>query len=349
MSGGYLKNGGEVGTGGPALSTATPQPPGTAAAGSTGDASDAGHVHARELPDPTALPDGHVATVASGAWTAAAPAGGSTDAGTDAARPAASTGLVGSLYTATDTATRYLCESDGVGGARWCVVGRHHHEGRDTTCARAQATRSAESDTTMSAASVLSLAVVFAIGTLPADGRIILSCDGNVGGWHLRMGDTPGNFGRISSFRIGMGSAFAHLTGAVAAANNAKNCLALTWDGVTVRYSWNGAPVATASHTSGTMTNDTAPLRYCKINLGVYALNIDYGAVKLWSTAVGDADLEAVALAGSTTGRIPDAAGATCVYDWHAARYAEGIAVQPCVRGTAQRLTWSAAPPMVIR
>jgi len=65
-----------VAGGGPALSNATPQPPGTAAAGSTGEASDAGHVHARELPDPTALPDGHVATVASGAWTAAAPAGG---------------------------------------------------------------------------------------------------------------------------------------------------------------------------------------------------------------------------------------------------------------------------------
>lgn len=36
--------------GGTTLSTATPQPPGTAAAGSTGEASDAGHVH--EAPAP---------------------------------------------------------------------------------------------------------------------------------------------------------------------------------------------------------------------------------------------------------------------------------------------------------
>ena len=74
----------------------------------------------------------------------------------------------------------------------------------------------------------------------------------------------------------------------------------------------------------------------------------DLAAVKLWSTAVGDSDLEAVA-AAYATGRIPDVAGSTVVFDWHAARHVEGIASQVCVRGTAQRMTWSAAPPMGIR
>lgn len=65
------------GGGGAALSNATPQPPGTPAAGTGTEASRDDHVHARELPSPVALPNGHVATVASGAWTAAAPAGAS--------------------------------------------------------------------------------------------------------------------------------------------------------------------------------------------------------------------------------------------------------------------------------
>jgi hypothetical protein len=62
--------------GGTTLSTATPQPPGTAAAGSTGEASDAGHVHDRELPDPTGAPDGQVPTTTGGVYGLAAPAGG---------------------------------------------------------------------------------------------------------------------------------------------------------------------------------------------------------------------------------------------------------------------------------
>ncbi len=62
--------------GGAVLSTATPQPPGVADPGSTGEASDAGHVHARELPDPTSAPDGQVPTTASGAYVLATPAGG---------------------------------------------------------------------------------------------------------------------------------------------------------------------------------------------------------------------------------------------------------------------------------
>lgn len=58
------------------ISTATPQPLGTAAAGSTGEASDAGHVHDRELPDPTGAPDGQVVTTAGGALVLATPSGG---------------------------------------------------------------------------------------------------------------------------------------------------------------------------------------------------------------------------------------------------------------------------------
>lgn len=305
------------------ISTATPQPLGTAAAGSTGEVSDAGHVHA--------LP----AAVAIGT------------AGADAARPAASTGLIGSLYTATDTHTRYLCESDGAGGARWCVVGRHQHEGRDTTCARMGGTRAATSGVSTVAATIMSGALVFSLATLPSGACILVSCEQG-GGWQLQIGGNAGDRGLLQSYRAGMGTATVDLPGASAAADDALHCIAWTWDGVTVRYSWDGGAVATASHTSGTMTGVVTRVRYGANGGGTFAPDADLAAVKLWTTAVGDADLEAAALAG-VAGRIPDPAGATCVYDWHAARYAEGIASQVCVRGTAQRMTWSAAPPMVIR
>ena len=109
-----------------------------------------------------------------------------------------------------------------------------------------------------------------------------------------------------------------------------------------------GAAVATASHGSGTMSAGTGPIRIGADAFFTGAPNADIAAIKLWSTLVGDADLEAIA-AAYATGRIPDVAGSTVVFDWHAARYVEGLASQVCVRGTAQRLTWSAAPPMVIR
>lgn len=44
-------------------------------------------------------------------------------AGLDAARPSPTTSILGALYSATDTGVRYLCESDGSGGARWVVLG----------------------------------------------------------------------------------------------------------------------------------------------------------------------------------------------------------------------------------
>jgi hypothetical protein len=97
------------------------------------------------------------------------------------------------------------------------------------------------------------------------------------------------------------------------------------------------------------MTDATTPVRFGANGGGTFAPVADIGAVKLWTSSVGDADLESAALAGSTTGRIPDPAGATVALDWHAARHAEGLASQVCVRGTAQRLVWSAAPPMVVR
>ncbi len=312
---------------GAALSNATPAALGTAAAGVSTEASRADHVHE-------------------------APAGGVSigTAGADAARPAATTDLIGSTYTATDTATRYLCEPDGSGGARWCVAGRHQYEGRDTTCARMGGTRTAASNVSISAGTILSGAMVFSLGTLPSDGRYLLTCNapatGN--GWRLSIGDVSGARGRLMSYRQGMGTAFAELTTAVAAADNAMHCIAWSWNGATVRYSWDGAAVATASHGSGTMSAGTGPIRIGADAFFTAAPDADIAAIKLWSTLVGDADLEAIA-AAYATGRIPDVAGSTVVFDWHAARYAEGFASQVCVRGTAQRMTWSAAPPMVIR
>ena len=295
--------------------------------------------------------EGEVLTVVSGVPAWAAPAAGGVSIGTagaDASRPAASTGLIGSLYTATDTATRYLCESDGSGGARWCVAGRHQYEGRDTTCARMGGTRTAASDTSTTASTIRSGAVVFALVTLPSGAVIIASVSGPSSGWQLEIGRDSGSRGRLGVYAFGFGTPDLFFAGAVAAADGAMHCIAWTWDGTTVRYSWDGATVATASHVSGTLTDTTSPIRYGANNGGAYVPSADLAAVKLWSTAVGDADLEAVA-AAYATGRIPDVAGSTVVFDWHAARYAEGFASQVCVRGTAQRMTWSAAPPMVIR
>lgn len=272
-------------------------------------------------------------------------------AGADASRPAATVATLGALYTATDTAARYLCESDGSGGARWVVAGRYGYEGRDTTCARLQAARSAVSDVSISAGSILSGAMLFSLAALPSSGVILVSVTASAtgNGWHLRIGDDAGSRGTLASYRLGTGTATALLTGAVAAADNALHCLAWTWDGVTVRYSWDGAAVATASHTSGTMTDGIGPVRFGAIASGPFPANADLAAVKLWSTAVGDTDLVTVA-AAYASGRIPDVAGGTVAFDWHAARYIEQILVHLCARGTAQRLTWSAsAPPMVIR
>lgn len=312
----------------------------------------AANLGALGIPDPTRAHDGQVVTTTGGAYGLAAPSSGVTigTAGADASRPAASTGLIGSIYTATDTAIRYLCESDGSGGARWCVVGRHQYEGRDTTLARLGATRTAASNVSISAGTILSGAMVFSLGALPSGGLYLLTCNAPVtgNGWRLSIGDVPGARGRLMSYRQGMGTAFAELTTAVAAADNAMHCIAWSWKGATVRYSWDGAAVATASHGSGTMSAGTGPIRIGADAFFTAAPDADIAAIKLWSTLVGDADLEAIA-AAYATGRIPDVAGSTVVFDWHAARYVEGLASQVCVRGTAQRLVWSAAPPMVIR
>lgn len=292
-----------------------------------------------------------VLTVSSGvpAWVAPASSGVQIGtAGADAARPAATTGLISSLYTATDTAVRYLCESDGAGGARWCVAGRHQYEGRDTTCARMGGTRSATSDTSTVASTILSGAIVFALGTLPGDACILVSISAPGAGWQVEIGRDATNRGRVGIYAFGFGTPDVLFAGAVAAADSALHCIAWTWDGTTVRWSWDGSAVATVSHVSGTLTSATAPVRYAANHILPYAPDGDLAAVKLWSTAVGDAGLEAASLAG-VAGRITDPAGATCVLDWHAARHAEGLASQVCVRGTAQRLVWSAAPPMVVR
>lgn len=295
--------------------------------------------------------EGEQLTVSSGVPAWAAPASSGVQIGTagaDAARPAATTGLIGSTYTATDTAVRYLCEPDGSGGARWCVVGRHQHEGRDTTCARMGGTRTAASDVSTVASTILSGAVTFSLSTLPTDAVILVSISAPGAGWQLEIGRDATSRGRLAIYAFGFGTPNVLFAGAVAAADNAMHCLAWTWDGTTVRWSWDGAAVATVSHVSGTLASATAAVRYGANHSTSYVPDADLSAVKLWSTAVGDAGLEAVA-AAYATGRIPDVAGSTVVFDWHAARHVEGIASQPCVRGTAQRLTWSAAPPMVIR
>ena len=248
-------------------------------------------------------------------------------AGADASRPAATVATLGALYTATDTAARYLCESDGSGGARWVVAGRYGYEGRDTTCARLQAARSAVSNVSISAGSILSGAMLFSLAALPSSGVILVSVAeaGTGNGWHLRIGDDAGSRGTLASYRLGTGTATALLTGAVAAADNALHCLVWTWDGVTVRYSWDGGTVQVIAALGGTYH---PPISGDPLRLGVSTAasptypspSVQPVALRAYSTVLSDADLVAVA-ATRTAYRLAAPSAGTLVADVSAAQW----------------------------
>lgn len=271
-------------------------------------------------------------------------------AGADADRLAATTGLIGSIYTGTDTAVRYLCESDGAGGARWCRVGGNGTEGRDTTGIITGASRNASGDTNIDGSTVTGFAVCFSLAALPIGGRILFSVlQAGPTGFQLEIGEDGVDRGLLGIYRSGLSSARRVFTGAtVAGALNAPHCIAVRFDGANTRYSLDGAGVLEVTDT-GTATHGTTPVRLNTNGAGGAGPDADHLGFKLWSTALTDPDL--VAISGAyATGRIPDVAGATIVSDWHAARYPEWVTAQRIIRGAVKGvLSWNGAPPMVIR
>ena len=136
----------------------------------------------------------------------------------------------------------------------------------------------------------------------------------------------------------------ATITGAL----DTPHIIACRFDGANTIYTLDGATVQTASDT-GTPTHATTPVRLNRSEVNTNGPDSDHIAFKLWSSALADEDIEAVS-AAYATGRIPDVAGATVISDWHAARYPEWQTAQRIIRGSVKGvLSWSGAPPMVIR
>lgn len=310
----------------PALSNAIPQPLGIADPGSSPDASRADHVH----PLPTTLVQ--VGT-----------------AGADSARPTASTSLIGSLYTATDTAVRYLCESNGAGGARWCRVGGNGTEGRDTTAVVTGGTLQSVGSANITGNTVTGFALAFSLAAIPSGGCNIMSVSGGGAGWALEIGFDATDRGRLGIVRSGLSAGRRIFTSAsVTGALDTPHTIAVRFDGANTIYSLDGAAASTAADT-GTPTWGNAPVRLQRSEVSFNGSNMDHLGFKIWSSSLTDADLLSVSGAFAT-GRIPDVSGGTVVTDWAAARYPEWQATQRVVRGsTPTIMTWTGAPPLVIR
>lgn len=277
-------------------------------------------------------------------------------AGVDASRPAASVATLGALYTATDTGVRYLCESDGAGGARWAVVGARGTEGRDTTSVLLDGSRG-DTSATIVGSTVASFALVFAMRSSPGAVSVLLTVNPNTGtqGMQLDIGRDATDRYLLGMFRYGFGTTQVYLTGAtITASPTTLHCIAVTLSGATVRYSLDGAAVATVSNGTGAADVGTAALRLGQSGAGLAPADAWLTSVALWSTAVGDSDLVAVSgsarAAGATPGRIPAVSGATEIVRDHLGWKRRPLLTEPLLAGSlGGSMTWSAAPVLVIR
>lgn len=280
-------------------------------------------------------------------WRAAS-SGASVTAGLDNARPSPT---LGATYSATDTLVRWVAESDGSGGTRWAVLGARGSEGRDTTAVSASPSAVGTTSASVLSSTAVSGALVLSVSTVPSGSAVlasILSGDG----WQIQIGANAGDRYELSMFRSGFGTTTAAL-GTITSAPTTTSCIAWTFDGITTRWSLNGSAAAAASHTSGTATTATTPVRIAA-NSGGFGATFHASSLVLWSTAVGDADLAVVSAAaraaGSTPGRIPAVAGATELARWHAAQVVAGTTAPQVLGGSiGGTLSWSAAPTVTIR
>ncbi len=279
---------------------------------------------------------------------AAASSGASVTAGLDNARPSPT---LGAIYSATDTLVRWVAESDGSGGTRWAVLGARGSEGRDTTAVSASPSAVGTTSASVLSSTAVSGALVLSVSTVPSGSAVLASIlSGN--GWQLQIGANAGDRYELSVFRSGFGTTTAAL-GTITSAPTTTSCIAWTFDGITTRWSLNGSAAAAASHTSGTATTATTPVRIAA-NSGGFGATFHASSLVLWSTAVGDADLAVVSAAaraaGSTPGRIPAVAGATELARWHAAQVVAGTTAPQLLGGSiGGTISWSAAPQVTVR
>lgn len=274
--------------------------------------------------------------------TAAALGAAYPTAGALSARPAASTGIIGQLYTDTDVGVVYACLSDGSGGALWRMWGRVGVEGLDTTCVALNSWNArALGNASVAAATAVSGAVIFAESSTPSGVGIITI----FGPHQLEIGLASGDRHQISLYVTGVGTSRVTL-GTISASPTTRHCIAWKTVGFTTTWSLDGGAAATASHVSGAPSGTTA----LTMSSGSFPANVYLTAVKVWATALADADLATVS-AAYASGRIPDVSGATKTIDWHASLYTAGALGQQLYGGTAAgaALTWSNAFPLTSR
>jgi hypothetical protein len=276
-----------------------------------------------------------IAKVDTTSVTAAALGAASYATGLDAARPAASAGLMGQVYYATNSCIDYRC----ISASAWRVVGaRGAVEGFDTT-AVALSGVNATGNTTINAGVVASIVCTFAIPSSPSGVGIIASG----GEWQLEIGNNPGDRYQLSLYRAGFGTARVTL-GTVSGSPTTLHTVAVTFSGTTTRYSQDGGPVQTASHVSGSASGNAV----LKFSSGGFPSAAQVTTLGLWSTGLSDADL-VVASAAYATGRIPTVTG-TLYSLWHAGWFTAAVLTQQMQVGVlGGALTWGNGFPLILK
>lgn len=303
---------------------------GTAAQGRTALGTDASSA--------TRTPTAHKSSHATGGSDVLSPAdigAASFASGLDAARPAASAGLVGQVYYATNTCIDYRC----ISALAWRVVGaRGAVEGFDTSAVALSGTTGTGS-VNITAGGVASIVCTFAMPSSPSGVQIIASG----GEWQLEIGNNSGDRYQLSLNRAGFGTARVTL-GTVSGSPTTLHTVAITFSGTTTRYSQDGGAVQTASHVSGSASGNT-PLKFSS---GGFPTVAQVTSLTLFSTGLSDADL-VVASAAYATGRIPTVTG-TLYSQWHAGWYTAGALTQQMQVGVLTgAMAWSPSFPVVLK
>ena len=258
--------------------------------------------------------------------------------GTDAALPTATTGNIGTIYTATDTGQVYLCESNGSGGARWRNMLTGHLDGAALRVAAAAVT---QTGTTSRAAPTTATIVIYTrVATLPSG--ISQHGTGNFsGGFQLEIGNNSGDRGLFTLYRTGSSPVRTELTGAsFTGALGVVRGLALHMTASALRWSWNGGAVGSAALT-GTPSGTGLPWVGAPSSFHAH----DIVAVRWLAEAASDADLQTLSgSAAVATGRIPVVASATTVLlDWSASRMTSGTTASRFAGSYAEAASGSTA------
>lgn len=277
-------------TGGADLSTATPQPLGSATAGASGEASDAAHVHAMpSAADVGAVPTSRTVT----------PLTGLTGGGA----------LSDNISLAVDTtviATRTYVDT---GDADTLAAAQAYTDAHSAPYLRAalNVMGNAILGTTVGAAPHWcdGASLVLMIWPLSVPGNTKLLLDRGTNDCMIRVGDNGGDRGRLSTYENGT---LALLPADHTITGNLNGChvLALSCTGGNVRSSWDGGTVGVTSVGGAPAAPGSSIFAIGgSVNgSGTYVADIEYVAARTYSTVLSDADLQA---AGSPAGR---AAGA---------------------------------------